>query len=42
MLAVISVLMGVGASPAFDLPLRAGAQLANPAAYIQAVLEAAR
>ncbi len=42
MLAVISVLMGVGASPAFDLALRAGAQLANPAAYIQAVLEAAR
>lgn len=40
MLAAISALMGFGASPAFDLALRAGAQLANPAAYIQAVLEA--
>jgi len=42
MLAVISALMGVGASPVFDLALQAGRQLANPAAYIQAVLEAAR
>lgn len=41
MLAVISVLMGVGASPVFELALRAGEQLMNPSAYIQAVLEIA-
>lgn len=38
-LALITVIMGLGASPAFALALRAGEQLMNPTAYIQAVLE---
>ncbi|HSQ39605.1 MAG TPA: Na+/H+ antiporter subunit D [Anaerolineales bacterium] len=38
-LAVITITIGLGASPAFDLALRAGEQLMDPTAYIQAVLE---
>jgi multicomponent Na+:H+ antiporter subunit D len=38
-LAVITVMIGLGASPAFALALRAGEQLMDPSAYIQAVLE---
>lgn len=40
-LAAITVAIGLGASPTFALALRAGEQLMNPAAYIQAVLEGA-
>jgi multicomponent Na+:H+ antiporter subunit D len=37
--AAITVVIGLGASPAFELALRASEQLMNPSAYIQAVLE---
>lgn len=37
-LAAITVILGIGAGPAFTLALRAGEQLMNPTAYIQAVL----
>jgi len=40
-LAAVTVAIGLGASPVFDLALRAGEQLMNPSAYIQAVLEIA-
>lgn len=39
-LAAITLILGLGASPAFDLALRTGEQLMNPSMYIQAVLEA--
>ncbi len=38
-LAVLTVLIGLGASPVFGLALQAGGQLMNPTAYIQAVME---
>lgn len=41
-LAVITITIGLFTSPAFALALRAGEQLMNPAAYIQAVLEIAQ
>jgi multicomponent Na+:H+ antiporter subunit D len=37
--AAITVVIGLGASPAFELALRASEQLMDPSAYIQAVLE---
>ncbi|MBL8090562.1 MAG: Na+/H+ antiporter subunit D [Anaerolineales bacterium] len=37
-LAFITILIGLGASPIFDLALRAGEQLLNPSIYIRAVL----
>lgn len=37
-LATLTVLMGLGFSPIFELALRTGEQLANPALYIHAVL----
>jgi multicomponent Na+:H+ antiporter subunit D len=40
MLGALTLILGLGASPAFDLALRAGEQLMNPSMYIQAVLEA--
>jgi multicomponent Na+:H+ antiporter subunit D len=40
-LAAVTVAIGLGASPIFELALRAGEQLMNPSAYIQAVLEIA-
>jgi multicomponent Na+:H+ antiporter subunit D len=40
-LAVLTVGLGLGAGPAFDLAARAGAQLSDPSAYIAAVLEPA-
>jgi len=42
MLATLTLILGLGASPAFDLALRAGEQLMNPSMYIQAVLEAGK
>lgn len=39
MLAAITVMIGLGASPTFELALRASEQLLDPSAYIQAVLE---
>jgi multicomponent Na+:H+ antiporter subunit D len=42
LLGALSVLLGIGAGPAFDLALRAGGQLMNPEAYIQAVLGGGR
>jgi multicomponent Na+:H+ antiporter subunit D len=39
MLAVLTLILGLGASSAFGLALRAGEQLMNPAMYIDAVLE---
>jgi multicomponent Na+:H+ antiporter subunit D len=41
-LAAITIMIGLGASPAFALALRAGEQLMNPAAYIQAVMESSQ
>lgn len=38
LLAVIVILLGLGAGPLFDVCLRAGEQLVNPAGYIKAVL----
>lgn len=38
-LAAITIMIGLGASPAFSLALQAGEQLMNPSAYIQAVME---
>jgi len=38
LLATVSIALGLGAGPLFALALRAGEQLLNPAAYIQAVL----
>ncbi len=40
--ALLAVLLGIGASAAFDVTLRAGEQLMNPALYIQAVMEGAQ
>ena len=42
LLATIMLILGFGAGPAFALALRAGEQLMNPAAYIQAVLGGVR
>ncbi len=42
MLAAVTLIMGLGASPIFALALRAGEQLMNPTAYIQAVMEAVK
>jgi multicomponent Na+:H+ antiporter subunit D len=39
LLALLTVVIGLGVGPLFSLALRAGEQLANPALYIQAVLE---
>jgi multicomponent Na+:H+ antiporter subunit D len=41
LLATLTVLIGLGIGPIFDLALRTGEQLANPALYIQAVLKVA-
>lgn len=39
-MAAITILIGLGIGPIFSLAIRAGEQLADPAIYIQAVLEA--
>ena len=41
-LAAITVLIGLGAGPAFNFALQAGEQLMDPSAYIQAVMGGAR
>jgi len=38
LLALFALLLGLGVGPLFDICLRAGEQLSNPAGYIQAVL----
>lgn len=38
-LAILTILIGLSASPVFGLALRAGEQLIDPTAYIQAVME---
>jgi multicomponent Na+:H+ antiporter subunit D len=38
LLALITIFLGLGGGPLFDICLRAGEQLANPAGYIRAVL----
>jgi multicomponent Na+:H+ antiporter subunit D len=40
-LAVLTVGLGLGAGPAFDLAARAAAQLSDPSTYIAAVLDPA-
>ncbi len=42
LLAMITVAIGLGAGPAFDLALRAGDQLMRPAGYVEAVMGGAR
>jgi multicomponent Na+:H+ antiporter subunit D len=41
-LAVLTVAIGLGAGPAFDLAARAAAQLADPSTYVAAVLDPTR